>query len=134
MRRLHWVTLVLTALAGSTGCEDSTGPATPLIVRQPEAGALAVTPSTAIITVGKSLQLRATVQRSDGSRVAPTGIRWATSDAKVATIGADGSVRGVQSGRVRIDATWRGQHGASYVTVLVPSVGTPCPFKRRPCN
>ena len=57
MRRLHWVTLVLTALVGAAGCQDSTGPGGQTsVVRPTEPATLTVTPSTAIVGIGNSVR------------------------------------------------------------------------------
>ena len=83
------------------------------------------------------MKLRATVQRTDGTRLAPNALSWTTSDKTVATIGSDGSVQGVRVGRVKIDAKWGNQHGSAFVTVTSPSIGTPADCHkpgRPPCN
>lgn len=138
MRRLHWVTLVLTALVGAAGCQDSTGPGGQTsVVRPTEPATLTVTPSTAIVGIGNSVTLRGTVLRTDGSRMAPTGISWTSSDEAVAKIGTDGIVQGKRVGRVKINAAWRGQQGSAYVTVINPDLGDPAPCKapgKHPCN
>ena len=56
------------------------------------------------LTVGDLLGLRAAVELEDGSVRYDAPIAWSSSDPRLASIGADGSLRALSEGNVRIRA------------------------------
>jgi len=63
---------------------------------------VALDKSTAALTVGKTVQLNATVSPSNATN---KGLTWASSDTTVATVDANGNVKGVKSGAATITVT-----------------------------
>jgi len=63
---------------------------------------VALDKSTAALTVGKTVQLTATVSPSNATN---KGLTWASSDTTVATVDANGNVKGVKSGAATITVT-----------------------------
>ncbi|HXI19997.1 MAG TPA: Ig-like domain-containing protein, partial [Gemmatimonadales bacterium] len=85
---------------------------------------VAVTPATAELDVGQTLQLVAVPKDAAGNPLnRPVG--WLSSNPAVATVDGSGFVRAVGEGSATISATARGQTGTASLTVLVPvaSVG-----------
>jgi hypothetical protein len=78
---------------------------------------VSVSPLSPYITVGQTLQLTATTYDSTGAPLAGRAVRWATSNAGVATVTDSGLVTGVAAGGVTITATSEGKNGTAVVTV-----------------
>src|SRR2546426_141607 len=77
-----------------------------------------VTPSPASVVVGTTLQLTATPKDAAGNALTGRSVTWATSDATIATVDANGLVTGkAAGGPVTITATSEGKSGSSAVTV-----------------
>lgn len=76
-----------------------------------------VTPATASIGLGGTLQLAATITDGDGNSVADAAAHWATLDAAVATVDPTGLVTGVGQGSVQIVATFSVVGDAADITV-----------------
>ena len=83
-----------------------------------------VTPATANLAVGQTVQLTATTKDANGNPLTGRTITWATSDASVATVTTSGSVRGVTAGSATITATSEGQSGSSAISVRIVPVAT----------
>lgn len=79
------------------------------------ATAISLNPTTAVLQVGKTLTLNATVEPAD----ATTETTWTTSDASVATV-ENGVVTALKAGVVTITATNNGK--SATCTVVVPAV------------
>jgi len=88
----------------------------------PVAG-VTVSPATATVTVGQTLQLSATLLDGNGNVLTGRPISWATSVGVVATVSGSGVVTGVAAGTATITATAEGKSGASVVTASAPSLG-----------
>jgi uncharacterized protein YjdB len=78
-----------------------------------------VTPATAAITLGTTVQLTA-VPRDAAGNALVRPVDWTSSNTAVATVDAAGLVSGLTPGSATITATARGKSGASVVTVRVP--------------
>jgi glucose/arabinose dehydrogenase/uncharacterized protein YjdB len=92
-----------------------------IVVPPAPVASVTVTPATASVGTGKTVQLTATPR--DGSGAALTGrvVTWGTSDATRATVSGTGLVTGVAAGGpVTITATSEGQSGTAAVTVTAP--------------
>jgi hypothetical protein len=76
-----------------------------------------VTPASASMPVGGTLQLTATPKDAADQPLTGRTITWATSAAQVATVSTAGLVRGVGTGSATITATSEGKDGTSSVTV-----------------
>ena len=78
-----------------------------------------VTPATAAITLGTTLQLTAVPKDASGNPLIRP-VTWASSNASVAPVDGNGVVTGLATGTATITATSRGTSGTSLITVRVP--------------
>jgi len=93
--------LALLALAIAVGCGDG-GPAEPT---GPVPSSISVTPSAVTLaSLGETVQLTVRVLDATGQVIAGVGVTWATTDASVATVDANGLVTAVWNGNTRITA------------------------------
>src|SRR5205823_7327472 len=81
---------------------------------------VSVTPATAPVPVGKTLQLTATPKDASGSPLTGRTVTWASSNTSVATVSAAGLVTGQVAGTATITATSEGQSGTAAITVTPP--------------
>lgn len=80
---------------------------------------VAVTPLTAPLPLGTTLQLTATPQDNHGNALSGHTVVWSSSDSAVATVNANGVASGVSLGPVTITARVDGVAGSAAVTVTV---------------
>ncbi len=84
-----------------------------------------LSPPSASIAPGQTLQLAATLRDAAGNVLTGRVITWASSNPLVVTVAPGGLVAGVTSGGpVTITATSEGQSGTASITVTTTSVGT----------
>ncbi len=76
-----------------------------------------VTPASATIQVGQTVQLTATTKDANGNVLTGRTVTWASSIPTVATANASGLVMGIAGGPVTITATSEGKSGTAAVTV-----------------
>jgi len=76
-----------------------------------------VTPASASIMVGATVQLSAVTKDSAGNTLAGQTVTWASGDTAVATVSASGLVSGAAAGLVTITATSGGKSATATVTV-----------------
>src|SRR5947208_4843091 len=82
-----------------------------------------VTPGTASLTVGQTVQLTATPRDANGTPLTGRVITWQSSDNTIATVNGSGLVTGAgPGGPVTMTATSGGQSGTASVTVTVAPV------------
>lgn len=81
---------------------------------------LTVTPGTATLAVGETVQLQATVIDSLGNPVAAT-VLWATLNPGLATVDGTGLVTGVAVGDVQVSATYAGVGDVADLTITAAS-------------
>jgi hypothetical protein len=118
MRTSSLFSLVVLTAAATLGCQsDATAPLTV----ESDPAALTVAPSIATVDGGKFLRLTASLHLPDGSKATAPDVSWRSADGSIATVGPDGIVQGVRSGRVQIVATWHDSRGSSLITVLDPA-------------
>jgi trimeric autotransporter adhesin len=104
VRRGTVALLAAIALAPLTACSDpATGAAT--------VGQVVIEPADPVVAVGETMQLTATVRDAGGEPLANRAVVWASADASVATVDANGVVTPVKVGRVQIAASSEGQSG-----------------------
>jgi uncharacterized protein YjdB/PKD repeat protein len=97
--------------------EGKTGTAAITVIPVPVAS-VDVTPATATIAVNATVQLTATPKDANGNPLTGRAVTWATADASIATVDANGLVTGkAVGGPVTITATSEGKSGASAITV-----------------
>jgi phosphatidylinositol-3-phosphatase len=81
-----------------------------------------VTPATASVPAGGTVQLTATPKDANGNPLTGRTITWQSSNSAIASVNGSGLVTGVATGGpVTITATSEGQSGTSAVTVTAPS-------------
>lgn len=83
----------------------------------PKVKSIRVSPASATIAVGQTVQLTATVSPSSATAV----IAWASSNAAVATVSGSGLVTGVAAGSATIRASGGGASGTAAITVTTTS-------------
>src|SRR5438034_2457681 len=85
---------------------------------------VSVTPATATVPVGQTLQLSATPQDANGSPLSGRTIAWSSDNTTVATVSASGLVTAKVAGSAKITATSEGQSGTSSLTVTTVPVAS----------
>ena len=78
---------------------------------------IAVTPKTLQVAAGGTAALEATVTDDAGNVMRGRRVVWASSNASIATVSANGLVTGVSAGRADIAATAEGKSDVSNITV-----------------
>ena len=82
-----------------------------------------ISPGSALVGKGKTLQLKATGAYSDGTQQDLTGlVGWTSSLSSVATVNAHGNVMGMTVGSAQVSATYQGITGTDVVTVQPPTL------------
>jgi len=86
-----------------------------------------VSPATASVQVGATVQLSATTRDANGNVLTGRTIGWTSSNTSVATVSASGLVSGVAAGSSQITATSEGKTGSAAITVTAsqPPPGNP---------
>jgi len=85
---------------------------------------VSVTPTSASLVIGGTVQLNATAKDAAGNALAGRTITWTTSDANVATVSTSGLVTAVAVGSATITATSEGKTATVPITVTVAPVAT----------
>jgi acid phosphatase len=79
-----------------------------------------VTPASATVSAGSSVQLTATPKDANGNPLVGRTVTWQSSNTSAATVNSSGLVTGVAAGSATITATSEGQSGTSAITVTPP--------------
>jgi uncharacterized protein YjdB len=103
--------------------EGRSGTATAGVSNAPVA-AVTVSPATAGVTVGQTVQLTATPKDASGNALTGRVVTWASSAPAVATVSGTGLVSGVAAGTATIAATSEGQSGPAAITVSAVPVAS----------
>ena len=115
--------LVSGVLAGSATItatsEGQNGTAAITVVHLPVAS-VTVTPASASVPAGGSMQLTATPKDANGNALTGRTVTWSSSNTAAATVNGSGLVTGVAAGSATITATSEGQSGTSAITVTPP--------------
>ena len=106
-------------LSGSSSGSDCLGPVstTVLVNRVAPVASVIVTPTTATIGPGGTVQLTATTKDAAGNVLTGRAVTWTSGNTAAATVSASGLVTGVAAGSPTITATSEGQSGTASVTV-----------------
>ncbi|PYO44340.1 MAG: hypothetical protein DMD29_00665, partial [Gemmatimonadetes bacterium] len=78
---------------------------------------VAVSPATASVPVGQTVQFTATPKDASGNPLAGRVVTWASGNTAVATVNGSGVVTGVAAGAATITATSEGKNGTATITV-----------------
>ncbi|HEY6156194.1 MAG TPA: Ig-like domain-containing protein [Gemmatimonadales bacterium] len=100
----------------SATSEGQSGTATVSVTAVPVAS-VSVSPATASVSAGQTVQLTASPKDASGNTLSGRTVTWASSNAGVATVSANGLVSGIAAGSVTITATSEGRSGTSALTV-----------------
>ena len=115
--------VALTALAACSLSDDGTG----ALVTASSGNAVAsvvVSPSSATLDIGRTLQLNATLFDASGEEVSGD-VSWTSSDSGVASVTDSGLVTAEAEGAATISASAGGQSDSAVVTVVNPSPPSP---------
>jgi len=85
---------------------------------------VSVSPASATMLLGQTVQMTATPKDASGSPLAGRAVTWASSAPAVATVSASGLVTAVGAGSATITATSEGKNGTSAIAVTVVPVAT----------
>src|SRR6266480_953937 len=83
-----------------------------------------VTPPTATVQAGQTVQLTATPRDANGAALSGRAVTWSSNNTSVATVSSSGLVSGVTPGSATITATSEGKSGTSAITVTQVPVAT----------
>src|SRR5207247_4474848 len=103
--------------------EGKSGTSTITVTPVPVAS-VEVTPATASVQAGQTVQLTATPRDAGGTPLSGRTVTWSSSTPAVATVSSSGLVSGVTPGSATITATSEGKSGTSSVTVTNVPVAT----------
>ncbi|MCU0633886.1 MAG: Ig-like domain-containing protein [Gemmatimonadaceae bacterium] len=93
-----------------------------VVVRPQPVGAVLVSPSQATVAIGQALRLTVQVIDDDGTLLQGRPVQYRSSNATIATVGADGTVTGIAPGSVTITATSEGRSGTATIAVTPSAV------------
>ena len=115
---------LVTALAAGTAiitaaCESATGTTTVTVTNVPVAS-VTVSPPTASLTLGQTVQLTATPRDASGNPLTGRVVAWTSNGAAVATVNGNGLVTGLGAGTATITAASEGKSGTAAITVAPP--------------
>ena len=111
-------TITITATApGNTNFAAATLSAFVAVTVVPAVASVQVTPGTATILPGNTVQLATTVRDSTGAELTGRPVVWTTSSSAVATVSATGLVTAIAVGTATITATSGGVPGTVTITV-----------------
>src|SRR2546426_3126 len=85
---------------------------------------VAVTPASATLQAGQTMQLAATPKDANGNPLSGRAVGWSSSNTAVATVNAGGLVTSVAAGSAMITATSEGQSGTAAITVTAVPVAS----------
>jgi len=103
--------------------EGKSGTATVTVSNVPVAS-VTVSPSSANLQTGQTVQLTATARDASGNTLSGRAMTWTSTNASVATVNGSGLVTGAGAGSATITATSEGQSGTSSVTVTFVPVAS----------
>ncbi len=118
--------LVTAKAAGSTTItatsEGKSGTSTVTVTLAPVAS-VSVSPTSASLTIGQTVQLTATPKDANGTALTGRIVTWGSSNSTVASVSASGLVTGLTAGSVIVTATSEGKSGTVAVAVSTTSTG-----------
>ena len=88
-----------------------------ITVNPPPVATVTVSPASASIRVGSTVQLTATLKDANGNVLTGRTVTWTSSNTKAATVNASGLVTGLATGSATITATSEGKSGTSIIKV-----------------
>jgi uncharacterized protein YjdB len=96
---------------------DGVTASTLVTVRQVPVATVTVTPPSASVAVGATVQLAASVKDASGAELTDRLVGWSSSDEAIAVVSSTGRVTGIKTGTATITASSEGKSGTSTITV-----------------
>src|SRR3989442_1095386 len=115
---------VAAGAATITAASEGQSGAAAITVTVVPVASVTVTPATASVQVGQTVQLTGTPKDAGGSPLSGRVVTWTTSDASVAAVNGSGVVSGVAAGSATITALCEGQSATALITVTVVPVAS----------
>lgn len=104
-------------------CSPKVASGTFVVNRAAPVAVVTVTPPTATVSPGGTVQLTATTTDAAGNALTGRVVTWTTSNSAVATASSTGLVTGVAAGSATITATSEGKAGTGAITTASTSLG-----------
>ena len=108
---------VAPGIATITATSEGQSGAAAVTVTAPPVASVSVSPASASVAVGQTLQLAATPKDANGNPLTGRTVTWATTNAAVASVNGSGLVSGISAGVATISASSEGQAGGASITV-----------------
>src|SRR5207253_57452 len=118
------VTGVATGTTTITATSEGQSGASSVAVTNVPVASVAVSPATASVAAGLTVQLTATPKDANGNPLSGRAVAWTSSNAAVATVDASGLVTAVAAGSATITATSEGQSGTAAISVTPAPVAS----------
>src|SRR5207247_944087 len=118
------VTGVTTGAATITATSEGKSGTAAITVSTVLVASVTVSPASASVQVGQTVQLTATPKDANGNLLAGRTVTWASSNTAVATVSASGLVTGGAAGSATVTATCEGQSGSATITVSTVPVAS----------
>ncbi|MDH3571514.1 MAG: Ig-like domain-containing protein [Gemmatimonadota bacterium] len=96
---------------------DSLADSTTVTVTEGPVAAVVLTPAAAVVDVGRTAQLTATLKDAAGNELTDRTVTWSSTDEAVALVDGTGLVTGQGAGSATVTATCEGHSGSSTVSV-----------------
>jgi uncharacterized protein YjdB len=113
---------VATGSATITATSEGKSGSAALTVSSVPVASVTLSPPSASVPAGQTVQLTATPQDANGSPLVGRTVTWASSNTSVGTVNASGLVTGVVAGSTTITATSEGQSATAAITVTAVTV------------
>jgi uncharacterized protein YjdB len=121
MRSSGWPLCVWLALAGALALLSCSGET---VGPEGQVRSVSVSPDSAMVRVGETVTLQATVYGPDGQVLTTPKVFWNTENPAVVTVSEDGVVTGMGLGTARVAASAAGRSGFATITVRPPPVAS----------
>src|SRR5947208_3600903 len=115
------VTAVATGAATITATSEGQSGTAVVTVSNVPVASVTVTPASASVPQGATVQLTATPRDANGTALTGRVVTWGSNNTAVATVSGSGLVSGAGAGSAAIPATSEGQSGTAAITVTAPT-------------
>jgi len=115
------VTAVATGAATITATSEGQSGTAVVTVSNVPVASVTVTPASASVQQGATVQLTATPRDANGTALSGRVVTWGSNTTAVATVSGSGLVSGAGAGSATITATSEGQSGTAAITVTAPT-------------
>src|SRR5207247_1271848 len=115
------VSAVATGAATITATSEGQSGTAVVTVSNVPVASVTVTPASASVQQGATVQLTATPRDANGTALSGRVVTWGSNNTAVATVSGSGLVSGAGAGAATIRATSEGQSGTAAITVTAPT-------------